>query len=57
MGLRHWFKHTAKVLKRGFKTFGAKGAIEAGEDLAKKGNQDAEDSVDVKVKVDPGGGE
>ena len=34
MGLRHFFK----VLKRGFKAFGAKGAAEEAEGLSAKGN-------------------
>ena len=56
MGLRHWFKHTAKVLKRGFKTFGAKGAAEEAEGLAAKGNEKAEGpSVKVDARVDPDG--
>ena len=42
MGLRHFFK----VLKKGFKAFGAKGAVETAEDLSKKGSEKAAPKVD-----------
>ena len=43
MGLRHFFK----VLKRGFKALGAKGAAEAAERLAEKGNEKTADQAKI----------
>ena len=42
MGLRHFFK----VLKKGLKAFGAKGAAETAEGLSEKGSEKATPKVD-----------